>query len=54
MPQNPPKQCVYIERPPTINAAGNKVSQLAVGTKLDDDPPKDAKKKKAAGGGDGK
>eukprot|EP00796_Vickermania_ingenoplastis_P008915 gene8915-6251_t len=48
VPQAPPKQCVYIERPPTIDASGNKVSHLAVGTKLDDDPPKDPKKKAGA------
>lgn len=40
--QRPVKMCVYIERPPTINAAGNKVSHLAVGTKLDDDKPKES------------
>mmetsp|Transcript_75361 Transcript_75361/g.87576 ORF Transcript_75361/g.87576 Transcript_75361/m.87576 type:complete len:122 (-) Transcript_75361:168-533(-) len=33
----PPKECVYIERPPTKDASGKKVTRLAVGTKLDDD-----------------
>lgn len=33
----PPKQCVYIERPPTKDASGKKVARLAVGTKLDND-----------------
>lgn len=33
----PPKECVYIERPPTKDASGKKVNRLAVGTKLDDD-----------------
>ncbi|TPP41478.1 LSD1 zinc finger family protein [Leishmania donovani] len=38
-PQAPPKQCVYIDRPPTVNSSGVKVTHLAVGTKLDDDNP---------------
>ncbi|CBZ29195.1 conserved hypothetical protein [Leishmania mexicana MHOM/GT/2001/U1103] len=40
-PQAPPKQCVYIDRPPTVNSSGTKVTHLAVGTKLDDDNPPD-------------
>ncbi|CCW69827.1 unnamed protein product [Phytomonas sp. Hart1] len=43
-PRAPPRQCVYIDKPPTIDASGKKVTHLAVGTKLDDDVPKDAKK----------
>ena len=37
-PPPKPKQCVYIERPATIDASGKKVTHMAVGTKLDDDP----------------
>lgn len=40
-----PRQCVYIERPATTDSAGNRVSHLAVGTRMDDDQPKDSKKK---------
>ncbi|RNF26242.1 zinc-finger protein Lsd1 [Trypanosoma conorhini] len=35
--QQPPKQCVYIDRP-AVDAQGHSVARLSVGTKLDDDP----------------
>ena len=34
----PPKQCVYIDRPPAKTVSGKRSTRLCVGTKLDDDP----------------
>ncbi|CCW65161.1 unnamed protein product [Phytomonas sp. EM1] len=41
-PRIPPRQCVYIDKPPTIDASGRKVTHLAVGPKIDSDATKDA------------
>lgn len=38
-PPPPPKKAIYIENPPLRDEHGKKVSNVAVGTKLDDDAP---------------